>query len=64
MTATTEGDLLTDLARADDEVLETSERHHAVEEFDTPLWWETYGVWKDAIDRRDAIIRQLDERRP
>lgn len=62
MTATTEGDLLTDLARADDEVLAASETLRRVETFDTPEWYQAHGIWADAVDRRDAIIRQLDER--
>ncbi|MHA7620535.1 hypothetical protein ACX12M_18645 [Cellulosimicrobium cellulans] len=63
MTSTTEGDLLTDLARADDEVLAASEVLRRVETFDSPEWFEAHGIWADAVDRRDAIIRQLDERR-
>lgn len=62
MTATTEGDLLTDLARADDEVLAASETLRRVETFDTPEWFDAHGIWADAVDRRDAIIRQLDAR--
>lgn len=62
MTAATEGDLLTDLARADDEVLAASEALRRVETFDTPEWFDAHGIWADAVDRRDAIIRQLDAR--
>ncbi len=61
MTAATEGDLLTDLARADDEVLAAAEAFRRVDEFDTPEWWQAHGILGDAVDRRDAIIRQLDE---
>jgi len=62
MTATTKGDLYMRLAQADDEVLAASEAFRRVETFDTPEWYQAHGIWADAVDRRDAIIRQLDER--
>ena len=62
MTTTTEGDLSMRLAQADDEVLAASETLRRVETFDSPEWYQAHGIWADAVDRRDAIIRQLDER--
>ena len=62
MVTATEGDLLTNLAAADDEVLAASEALRRVETFDTPEWYQAHGIWADAVDRRDHIIRQLDER--
>ena len=64
MTAATEGDLSMRLAQATDEVLAAAETFRRVEEFDTPEWWQAHGILADAVDRRDDIIRQLDERRP
>ena len=62
MTATTEGDLLADLARLQDEAIAVVEAFESEPDMDTPEWHDFMGRVRGVSRRLNDIIRQLDKR--